>query len=160
MAAIKSDSHVKHGQVIADNRRARHNFFIKDRFEAGLSLRGSEVKSLRSNRASLDQSYAIVRAHEAFLINADIPEYEKSQDNHTSKRVRKLLLHRHEINRLMAAVQRGGMTLVPLRLYFNDAGRVKLLLGLARGQKKQDRREVLKQRDWARHKARTMMRRR
>lgn len=160
MVAQNSKKQAQKSKLIAENRRARRDYVISQTFEAGLALQGSEVRSLRLNRASLEHAYAVVRHNEAFLLNADIPEYEKSRDSHTSKRIRKLLLHRHEINRLMAAVQRGGMTLVPLKLYFNDAGRVKILLGLARGQKKYDRRELLKQRDWQRHKARVMARRR
>lgn len=142
---------------VADNRRARRDFEIDDTFEAGLELQGTEVKSLRTGKANIAQAYATVTDGEAFLINADIPEYEGgNRFNHKPKRVRKLLLHRRQIDRLMAAVQREGMTLVPLKIYFNESGRAKLLLGLAKGRKKTDKREAEKQRSWQRDKARLM----
>ena len=143
--------------TIAENRRARRDYEIADTLEAGLVLKGTEVKSLRGGTVNLGQSYATVQDGEAFLINADIPEYTQgNRFNHKATRQRKLLLHRREINKLMAAVQREGMTLVPLKLYFNAGGRVKLLLGLAKGRKKADRRDVEKKRDWERQKARLM----
>ena len=143
--------------TIAENRRARRDYEITDTMEAGLVLKGTEVKSLRGGTVNLGQSYAAVQDGEAFLINADIPEYTQgNRFNHKATRQRKLLLHRREINKLMAAVQREGMTLVPLKLYFNAGGRVKLLLGLAKGRKKADRRDVEKKRDWERQKARLM----
>lgn len=143
--------------TIAENRRARRDFEITDTVEAGLVLMGTEVKSLRGGKANLAHAYANVQDGEAFLINADIPEYTQgNRFNHKATRQRKLLLHRREINKLMAAVQREGMTLVPLKLYFNDNGRVKLLVGLAKGRKKADRRDVEKKRDWARQKARLL----
>ena len=143
--------------TIAENRRARRDFEIADTMEAGLMLMGTEVKSLRQGTANLAHSYANVQDGEAFLINADIPEYTQgNRNNHKATRQRKLLLHRREINKLMAAVQRDGMTIVPLKLYFNEQGRAKLLLGLAKGRKKADRRENEKKRDWERQKARLM----
>jgi len=115
------------------------------------------VKSLRQGKANLAHSFAIVRDGEAFLMNADIPEYSGgNRFNHKPTQPRKVLMHRREINKLMAAVQRDGMTLVPLKLYFHENGRVKLLVGLARGRKKADRRDVEKRRDWDRQKARLL----
>ena len=143
--------------TIAENRRARRDFEVTDTFEAGLVLQGTEVKSLRQGKANLAHSFATVRDGEAFLMNADIPEYfGGNRFNHKPTQPRKLLLHRREINKLMAAVQRDGMTLVPLKLYFHENGRVKLLIGLARGRKKADRRDVEKRRDWDRQKARLL----
>ena len=143
--------------AIADNRRARRDYEIVDTLEAGLVLRGTEVKSLRQGTAGLAHAFATVRDGEGWLMNADIPEYNAgNRFNHKATQPRKILLHRREINRLMAAVQRDGMTLVPLKLYFNERGRAKLLLGLARGRKKADKREAEKKRDWQRQKARLM----
>ena len=145
------------GGVIAENRRARRDYEVVDTVEAGLVLHGTEVKSLRQGKVNLAHSFAVVRDGEGFLMNADIPEYEAgNRFNHKATQPRKLLLHRRELNRLMAAVQRDGMTLVPLKLYFNAQGRAKLLLGLGRGRKKADKREVEKKRDWQRQKARLM----
>ena len=143
--------------TIAENRRARRDFEITDTLEAGLVLQGTEVKSLRLGKANLAHAFATIRDGEAFLINADIPEYSGgNRHNHKATRMRKLLLHRREINKMMAAVQRDGMTLVALKLYFNAQGRAKLLIGLARGRKKADKREVEKKRDWQRQKSRLM----
>ncbi len=143
--------------TITENRRARRDFEVTETFEAGLVLQGTEVKSLRQGKADLAHSYATMQDDEAFLINADIPEYTQgNRHNHKATQPRKLLLHRRELNKLMAAVQRDGMTIVPLKLYFNDTGRVKLLLGLAKGRKKADRRENEKKRDWERQRARLL----
>ncbi|MBT7642435.1 MAG: SsrA-binding protein SmpB [Rhodobiaceae bacterium] len=143
--------------TIAENRRARRDFEVTETFEAGLVLQGTEVKSLRQGKANLAHSFATVRDGEAFLMNADIPEYSGgNRFNHKPTQPRKVLMHRREINKLMAAVQRDGMTLVPLKLYFHENGRVKLLIGLARGRKKADRRDVEKRRDWDRQKARLL----
>ena len=143
--------------TIVENRRARRDYEVVDTFEAGLVLQGTEVKSLRGNKANLTHSFAYIKDGEGFLMNADIPEYcAGNRNNHKPTRPRKLLMHRRELDRLMAAVQRDGMTLVPLKLYFSDTGRVKLLLGLARGRKKSDKREADKQRDWQRNKARLL----
>ncbi len=143
--------------AIAENRRARRDYEVLDTLEVGLVLQGTEVKSLRQGKANLAHSFAVVRGGEGFLMNADIPEYVAgNRFNHKATQPRKLLLHRRELNRLMAAVQRDGMTLVPLKLYFNKSGRAKLLLGVGRGRKKADRREADKKRDWQRQKARLM----
>lgn len=144
-------------KVIADNRKARFNFELMDTFEAGLELKGTEVKSLRENSASIAQSYASDEGGELYLINAQIPVYEQAgQDNHAPRRPRKLLMHRREINRLLGAIQRDGLTLVPLKLYFNDRGLAKLELALAKGKKLHDKRETEKRRDWDKQKARLM----
>lgn len=143
--------------VIAENRRARRDYEVVDTLETGLMLQGTEVKSLRVGKANLEHSYASFEKGEPFLLNADIPEYATgNRFNHKPTRPRKLLMHRREANRLMASVQRDGMTIVPLKLYFNDNGLAKLLIGLARGRKKADKREHEKTRDWARDKARLL----
>ncbi len=145
------------GRVVAENRKARHNYTIEDTLEAGLVLTGSEVKSLRAGRANIAESYAKADDGEIFLINAHISEYKQAGPfGHEPRRPRKLLLHKRQIGRLLASVQREGATLVPLRLYFNDRGIAKLLLGLAVGKRKFDKRESEKQRDWQRQKARLM----
>ena len=133
MASDKKHSAYK---VIAQNRKARHNFQIDEDFEAGIVLTGSEVKSLRAGESNITDSYAEVKNGEMFLINCYIKEYEQANRfNHVSRRVRKLLLHRKQINKMMAAVQRKGMTIVTLKLYFNDQNRCKVQLGLAKGKK-------------------------
>ena len=144
-------------RVVADNRRARYDYEIVEVVEAGLQLFGSEVKSLREGKASLGESYAGQEDSELYLLNAHIPEYPQSgRFNHEPKRRRKLLLHRKEIDRLAAAVQRDGMTLVPLKLFFNDRGIAKLELALARGKKMHDKREAEKERTWNREKSRLL----
>ncbi|MEQ9517916.1 MAG: SsrA-binding protein SmpB [Parvibaculum sp.] len=144
-------------RIIADNRRARHDYTIEAVFEAGISLQGSEVKSLRDGKATLGEAYVEVRNGEASLLNVNIPEYvQANRFNHEPKRPRKLLLHRREIDKLGAAIQRQGMTVVPLRMYFNDQGRVKVELALAHGRKMADKREASKERSWQRDKARLM----
>lgn len=144
-------------RVAADNRKARHLYAVEAEYEAGIVLQGTEVKSLRDGKANIQESYAEVRGGEAWLVNAHIPEFSHgNRFNHEPRRPRKLLLHSREINRLGGAIQRDGMTLVPLRLYFNDKGRAKILLGLAKGKKLHDKRETEKQRDWSRQKARLM----
>lgn len=141
----------------AQNRRARHDYFIEDTFEAGVMLLGTEVKSLRQGRASISEAFAAERGGEFFLFNAYIPEYEAANRfNHEPRRPRKLLLHRREMNRLLGAVQRGGMTLVPLSIYFNERGIAKVQLGLGKGKRKVDKRDTEKERDWNRDKARLM----
>ncbi len=156
MAAKKKSA--KDGKkVIAENRKARYAYFIDEVFEAGLLLTGSEVKSLRNGIANIAESYASGEGGELYLINSNIPEYlQANRFNHHPRRPRKLLMHRKEINKLGAAVQRGGFTLVPLRLYFNEKGRVKIELGLARGKKLHDKRQTEKDRSWQRDKARLM----
>jgi SsrA-binding protein len=144
-------------KVVADNRRARFNYEIGEVFEAGLVLTGSEVKSLRAGRATIAESYADARDGEIWLLNANIPEYlQASRFNHPPKRPRKLLLHKRQIDKLAGAVEREGMTIVPLKLFFNERGRAKLELAVARGKKLHDKRETEKKRDWNREKSRLM----
>jgi SsrA-binding protein len=144
-------------KVVADNRKARFNYEIGEVFEAGLALTGSEVKSLRSGKATIAESYADARDNEIWLINSNIPEYlQAARFNHAPKRPRKLLLHRTQINKLMGAVEREGMTLVPLRLYFNEKGRAKIAIALGRGKKLHDKRETERKRSWQREKGRLL----
>src|SRR5689334_9264768 len=144
-------------KIVAENRKARFNYEIGEIFEAGIALSGTEVKSLRGGKATIAESYADARAGEIWLINANIPEYlQANRYNHLPKRPRKLLLHRRQINRLAGAVEREGMTLVPLKLYFNDKGRAKIELALAKGKKLHDKRETEKKRDWDREKGRLL----
>ena len=145
-------------KVIADNRRARFDYFLENSIEAGLQLTGTEVKSLRLGRANIAESYvSIENGDELCLINADIPIYtQANRFNHEPRRVRKLLLHRKEISRLMVSVQREGLTIIPTKLYFNDKGLVKLQIALAKGKKNHDKREATAERDWNRDKARLM----
>lgn len=144
-------------KIVADNRRARFDYEILDTYEAGLALVGSEVKSLRQGRASLADSYAATERGELWLLNAHIPEYGlANRFNHEPKRPRKLLLHRREVDRLAGAVEREGLTVVPLKLYFNDRGRAKVELALARGKKLHDKRETEKQRSWNRERGRLL----
>jgi SsrA-binding protein len=141
----------------AQNRRARHDYLIEDTVEAGLVLQGSEVKVLRSGEASIAEAYADARAGELFLVNANIPEYKAANRfSHEPRRPRKLLLHRKEMNKLLGAIRREGVTIVPLSIYFNERGRAKVELGLAHGKRKADRRQAEKERDWQRDKARIM----
>ena len=144
-------------KVIAENRRARFDYFIDDTVEAGIMLTGTEVKSLRVGKANIAESYAAVEGDEIMLINADIPPYtQANRFNHEPRRPRKLLLHRKEINRLIGAVQREGRTIIPTKLYWNDKGVAKLEIGLAKGKKLHDKRETAAERDWQRDKARLM----
>ncbi|CAJ1412047.1 unnamed protein product [Effrenium voratum] len=144
-------------KIVADNRKARYDYSIDDVFEAGIVLRGTEVKALREGKASLGEAYAEVKDGEAFLVNAFIPEYlQANRFNHEPRRVRKLLLHAREIEKMGASVQRKGMTLIPLKIYFNDKGRVKIELGLAQGKRQADKRQTEKDRSWQRDKARLM----
>lgn len=143
--------------IIADNRKARFNFEILETFEAGLQLTGTEVKSLREAKAGLAESYASEEGGELWLINSFIPEYSQaSRFNHAPRRHRKILMHSREIGRLIGAVQREGLTLIPLKLYFNERGIVKLELALAKGKKMHDKRQTEKDRSWERDKARLM----
>src|ERR1700680_3553633 len=144
-------------RVVAHNRKARFNYEIGETFEAGIALTGTEVKSLRQGKATIAESYADSRGGEIWLVNANIPEYlQGGRFNHPPKRVRKLLLHRRQIDKLMGAVEREGMTLVPLKLYFNEKGRAKILLAVAKGKKLHDKRESEKKRDWGREKGRLL----
>jgi len=141
---------------IAENRKARHEYEIEDRIEAGIILQGSEVKSLRTGRASIAESYAGEDRGRLMLFNANIPIYEPARVNHEPKRPRELLVRAKERNRLLGLIRREGMTLVPLNLYFNDRGLAKLQIGLAKGRRKQDKRQAAKDRDWGREKARLL----
>jgi SsrA-binding protein len=144
-------------RVAAQNRKARHDYSIEDSLEVGIVLTGSEVKSLRAGRATITEAYATDQGGELFLINAYIPQYEQAgPQNHEPRRPRKLLAHRRQIGRLAGAVQRQGMTLVPLKLYFNDRGVAKLELGIAKGKRAYEKRDASKKRDWERDKARIM----
>jgi SsrA-binding protein len=152
--AAKPDSKIR---VVAQNRKARFNYQIGETLEAGIALTGTEVKSLRGGKATIAESYADSRGGEIWLVNANIPEYlQGGRFNHAPKRMRKLLLHRRQINKLMGAVEREGMTLVPLKLYFNEKGRAKLELALARGKKLHDKRETEKKRSWERERGRLL----
>ncbi len=152
--APKPDRKLK---VVADNRRARFNYEIGETFEAGIALTGTEVKSLRQGRATIAESYADSRGGEIWLVNANIPEYlQGGRFNHAPKRPRKLLLHRRQIHKLAGAVDREGMTLVPLKLYFNEKGRAKLELAVARGKKLHDKRETERKRSWERERGRLL----
>ncbi len=144
-------------KIVARNRRARHEFDLLETVEAGIVLTGTEVKSLRNGKATIGESYAQAKDGELFLVNAYIPEYTQARRfNHEPKRVRKLLVHKREAAKLAAAIQREGMTLVPLKMYFNAKGKAKIELGIAKGKKLHDKRETEKQRDWARDKARLL----
>ncbi len=154
MASKKDNPNRK---VIADNRKARFNYEIGETFEAGIQLLGTEVKSLRANKATIGEAYVSPENGEIWLINSFIPEYlQANQFNHDPRRHRKLLLHRREMAKLMNAVQREGMTIVPLKLYFNGRGIAKMEIALAKGKKIHDKRETEKKRDWQRQKARLL----
>jgi SsrA-binding protein len=145
------------GKLVAENRKARFNYEIEEKLEAGIALLGSEVKSLRTGKANIADAYASSEGGELYLINAHIAEYTQAgRANHDPTRRRKLLVHRREMGRLTGAIQREGMTLVPLRLYFNARGIAKVQLGLAKGKKLHDKRETQKKRDWERQKGRLM----
>ncbi len=144
-------------KIIAENRRARYEYSIGDIYEAGIVLSGSEVKSLRAGKANIAESYASDENGAIWLVNANIPVYAQAgRFNHEPARPRKLLLHAREIAQLQGAIRREGMTLIPLRMYFNEKGRAKIELGLAKGKKLHDKRESEKSRDWDRQKARLM----
>ena len=146
-------------KVVAENRRARFDYFIEDKVEAGIQLAGTEVKSLRQGEGSIAESYAAVEGEELWLINSHIPEYSHGNRlNHEPRRPRKLLLRAREIAKLNGAVTRQGLTLVPLSIYFNAAGRAKVELALARGKKVHDKRETIKERDWKRDQQRLLRR--
>ena len=144
-------------KTVAENRRARFEYFIEDRYEAGIALTGTEVKSLRFGEGSIAESYAEVRAGQVWLVNANVPEFSHgNRFNHVPKRPRKLLLHEREIAKLTGAVERKGMTLVPLSIYFNGRGRAKVELALCKGKNVADKRNTVKERDWKRDQARIM----
>ena len=147
-------------KVVAENRRARFDYFVEDRFEAGIALTGTEVKALRQGEGSIAESYANAAGEEIWLINSHIPEYSHgNRQNHEPRRPRKLLLKSREISKLLGAVQRQGLTLVPLSIYFNGNGRAKVELALARGKKVHDKRETVKERDWKREQQRLLRQR-
>ena len=144
-------------KTVAENRRARYEYFLDQFFEAGIALTGTEVKSLRFGEGSIAESYAEVKDGEIWLINANIPEFSHgNRFNHEPKRPRKLLLHEREINKMFGAVARQGMTLVPLSIYFNGRGRAKVELALAKGKQAHDKRQTIKERDWKRDQQRIM----
>tara|TARA_R110000824_G_scaffold12043_6_gene52995 strand:- start:11714 stop:12196 length:483 start_codon:yes stop_codon:yes gene_type:complete len=144
-------------KIVAENRRARYDYYLDDKFEAGIMLTGTEVKSLRFGSGAIAESYAEVKGDEVWLINANIPEWSHgNRYNHTPTRPRKLLLKRREINKLHGAVMRKGMTIVPLSIYFNSKGKAKLELALAKGKKAPDKRQTEKDRDWKRQQGRLM----
>ena len=145
------------GRLIAQNRRARHDYFIDSTVEAGIVLMGSEVKSLRERQGSINEAYAGEREGDIWLFNAHIPEYRGAKHfGHEPRRLRKLLLHKRERDKFLGSIRREGVTLVPLSLYFNDRGIAKLELGMARGKRMADKRETTKEREWQRDKARLM----
>ncbi len=154
MASKSDDGH----KTVAENRKARFDYFIEDTYEAGIALTGTEVKSLRSGQANIAESYASAEADGMMLINAYIPEYKQAGAffNHEPRRPRRLLLKKREIHKLILASERQGMTIVPLELYFNARGKAKLRLAVAKGKKHEDKRESIKKRDWQREKARLM----
>lgn len=144
-------------KIVAENRRARHDYFIEDDLEAGIVLEGSEVKSLRTGKANIAESYASVEGGELWLINGYIPAYSQAKTfGHDERRRRKLLVSRRELAKLWQGTSREGMTLVPLSLYFNEKGRAKLKLGVAKGKKAPDKRATEAKRDWQRQKARLL----
>ena len=157
MMAEKKERPIK---VIAENRKARFHYAIEDSLEAGIELTGTEVKSIRNGKSTIAESYADPKDGEIWLINCNIPEYlQANRFNHEPKRPRRLLLHKKQINKLMGAVERQGMTLVPLKMYFNERGRVKLQLALAKGKQLHDKRASEKDRDWGREKGRLLRQR-
>lgn len=150
-------THFDKKKTVAENRRARYDYHIEDTLEAGIALTGTEVKSLRFGEGSIAESYAEVRGEEAWLVNSNVPEFSHgNRYNHEPKRPRKLLLHRREVDRLRGAIERKGMTLVPLSIYFNSRGRAKVELALAKGKNAADKRQTIKDRDWKREQSRIM----
>ena len=144
-------------RIVADNRAARYHYTIEDTLEAGIALTGTEVKSLRGGKATIGEAFAGPSGNDLLLFNAYIPEYlEANRFNHDTKRPRRLLLHRRQIDKFIGATQREGYTVVPLKIYFNERGRAKVELGLGRGKKLHDKRETAKERDWQRDKARLL----
>ena len=156
-AAAAKTAPITKAKVIAENRRAKFDYFLEDNVEAGIMLLGTEIKSLRMGRANIAESYAAVEGREIVLINADIPPYvQANRFNHEPRRPRKLLLHRKQIDKLIGAVQKDGQTIIPIRLYLNDDGKAKLEIALAKGKKLHDKRETSAERDWQRDKARLL----
>ena len=152
-----ADERERSRKIVADNRSARYHYAIGDVFEAGMVLTGTEVKSLRTGRATIAESYASAEKGEIFLINATIPEYvQGNRFNHEPKRPRKLLMRAREIARLTHGIERDGMTIVPLRVFFNERGIAKIEVALAKGKKLHDKRETERARDWQREKSRLL----
>ena len=144
-------------KVIAENRRARFDYFLEDYIEAGIQLLGTEIKALRDGRANIAESYVSPEGRDLVLINADIPPYKQANRfNHEPRRPRRLLLHRKQIDRMIGAVQRDGQTIIPVRLYLNEAGKAKIEIAMAKGKKLHDKREASAERDWQRDKARLL----
>jgi SsrA-binding protein len=144
-------------KVVAENRRARYDYFLEQFFEAGIALTGTEVKSLRFGEGSIAESYAELKDDQIWLINSNVPEFSHgNRFNHEPKRARKLLLHGREIDKMRNAVSREGMTLIPLSIYFNSHGRAKVELALAKGKKLHDKRDTEKTRDWKREQQRLL----
>jgi SsrA-binding protein len=144
-------------KTVAENRRARFDYYVEDVLEAGIALTGTEVKSLRFGEGSIAESYAEIRGGEAWLVNSNVPEFSHgNRYNHEPKRPRKLLLHRREVDRLQGMVERKGMTLVPLSIFFNSRGRAKVELAVARGKNAADKRQTVKEREWKREQGRIM----
>ena len=144
-------------EVVAQNRKARFDYFIEETFEAGLQLTGTEVKSLRGGRSTIAESYVTEQGGEAWLVNANIPLYASgNRYNHEPKRPRKLLLHKAQISKLIGAIQREGRTVVPLQVYFNERGRAKIEIALAKGKQAHDKRQTIKDRDWQRQRSRLL----
>ena len=154
----KAKSRAETERYVALNRKARHDYFITDTVEAGIILAGTEVKTLRSGQASIQESFATPREGSLYLINAYIPEYKQAGIHlqHETRRPRQLLLHKREMNKLMAQINREGMTVVPLGIYFNKRGIAKVELGVAKGKHKADKRETIKKREFERDKARAL----
>ena len=153
---MRTDGKSAH-RTVADNRKARFHYEIVETYEAGIALTGTEVKSLRQGKATIGEAYARPSGEELFLFNAYIPEYlQANRFNHETRRPRRLLLHKRQIDKLIGATQREGFTVIPLKIYFNDRGRAKVELGLGRGKKLHDKRETEKKRDWNRERARLM----
>jgi SsrA-binding protein len=144
-------------KVVAENRRARYDYFVEEKFEAGIELRGTEVKALRTGEGSIAESYAMVEGEEVWLVNSSIPQYgNRGYADHEPRRRRRLLMRGREIAKLHGAINRQGLTLIPLSIYFNSKGRAKIELALARGKKVHDKRETIKERDWKREQGRVM----
>ena len=144
-------------KVVAENRRARYDYFVEEKFEAGIELRGTEVKALRTGEGSIAESYAMVEGDEVWLVNSSIPQYgNRGYADHEPRRRRRLLMRGREIAKLYGAINRQGLTLIPLSIYFNSRGRAKIELALARGKKVHDKRETIKERDWKREQGRLL----
>ncbi|WEK39238.1 MAG: SsrA-binding protein SmpB [Candidatus Brevundimonas colombiensis] len=144
-------------KLLAENRRARFDYFLEDFVEAGIQLLGTEIKALRDGRANIAESYVSPEGRDLVLINADIPPYKQANRfNHEPRRPRRLLLHRKQIDRMIGAVQRDGQTIIPVRLYLNEAGKAKIEIAMAKGKKLHDKRQASADRDWARDKARLL----